>query len=78
MSIMARFDGRVFVPEGPVDLPVGARVEVPAASAMPEASGKTMLMELAELAEQLPTNPDWPEDGAAQIDHYLYGMAKRP
>jgi hypothetical protein len=28
MSIKARFDGSVFVPEGPVNLPVGSVVEI--------------------------------------------------
>ena len=28
MTVNARFDGRVFVPDGPVDLPVGHRVRV--------------------------------------------------
>ena len=28
MTVSARFDGRVFVPDGPVDLPVGRRVQV--------------------------------------------------
>jgi hypothetical protein len=27
-TVKARFDGRVFVPEGPVDLPVGHVVEI--------------------------------------------------
>ncbi len=28
MTVKARFDGRVFIPEGPVDLPIGAVVEI--------------------------------------------------
>ena len=28
MTVNARFDGRVFVPDGPVDLPIGHRVRV--------------------------------------------------
>ena len=27
--------------------------------------------------QNLPTNEDWPADGAGQIDHYLYGTPKR-
>jgi hypothetical protein len=33
MTIGAHFDGRVFVPDGPIDLPVGHRVRVVAESA---------------------------------------------
>jgi hypothetical protein len=28
MTVTAHFDGRVFVPDGPVDLPVGQRVRI--------------------------------------------------
>jgi hypothetical protein len=79
MSIKAQFDGRVFVPEGPVDLPVGSWVEIPAVMV-----GTTSELEepplsgLASIASMYPENPDWPEDGAAQHDHYLRGTPKRP
>ena len=35
------------------------------------------LAALAHALRQLPENPDWPADGAAQHDHYLYGTPKR-
>jgi hypothetical protein len=35
-------------------------------------------MKLVKLLEELPDNPDAPTDGAAQHDHYLYGLPKRP
>jgi len=77
-TIKAQFDGRVFVPEGPVDLPVGSWVEIPAkptdtASELEQSS----LSGLASIATMYPENPDWPEDGAAQHDHYLRGTPKR-
>ena len=33
---------------------------------------------LLEIAYNYPVNPDSPRDGAAQHDHYLYGMPKMP
>lgn len=77
MTVTAHFDGRVFVPDGPVDLPVGRRVRI-----VPEpvdgAADSRPLLALLAAVEQLPANPDWPADGAAQIDHYLYGTPKQP
>lgn len=74
MTVTARFDGRVFVPDGPVDLPVGRKVRV-----VLEPTDETApLAALAAALQQLPANPDWPADGAAQHDHYLYGTPKKP
>ena len=40
MTVSAHFDGRVFVPDGPVDLPVGHRVRVvPESAAGPDLDG---------------------------------------
>jgi hypothetical protein len=76
MTVKVRFDGRVFVPEGPVDLPVGFEVELPL-DPPPAPPSKTPLMRLVELLDQYPDDPDWPADAAAQHDHYLYGTPKR-
>lgn len=35
------------------------------------------LMDLVDVAESAPDDPEWPTDGAAEHDHYLYGTAKR-
>lgn len=78
ITVKARFDGRVFVPEQPVDLPVGHVLEIAIVPPPPEGGAKSPLGELAELIEALPANPDWPADGAAQHDHYLYGTPKVP
>jgi hypothetical protein len=79
MTITARFDGRVFVPEGPVDLPAGRRVQlvVEPAEVTPAVASPPLTGLMAELG-RLPENPDWPADGAAQHDHYLYGTPKQP
>jgi hypothetical protein len=74
MKVRAHFDGRVFVPDGPVDLPVGHPVRVVLEPAQGTPPPLTDL--LADL-QKLPANPDWPTDGAAEHDHHLYGTPKR-
>ena len=77
--LKAHFDGKVLVPDEPADLPRNCVLEVHVKALTPEPDdGKTPLQRLAEALAQFPDNPDWPEDGAAQHDHYLYGTPKRP
>ena len=76
-TIKARFDGRVFVPEGPVDLPVGYELEIPLDGVTGEARPGAGVLELLAQLDQLPVNEEWPADGAAQHDHYLYGLPRR-
>ena len=67
----AHFDGRVIVPDQPVSLPIGEklqlRLEIP--SDQPGQFG-----DLAAFAADLPESP-----GALSVqhDHYLYGTPKR-
>ena len=81
--LKAHYDGRVLVPDEPVDLPMDCALELhvqPVKSAKPPvtlAPGERPLMKLVKALEALPDNPDWPPDGAAQHDHYLYGLPKR-
>lgn len=85
-TLKVRFDGRVLVPEQPVDLPQGRVLKIHVVDDAPTApvtngatSGhKSTLAALADWAEQLPGNPDSPTAGAAQHDYYLYGAPKRP
>jgi hypothetical protein len=76
--VKAHYNGEVFVPESPVNLPVGYRLDIPIPSqpGKPPRSNRAML-ERIEVLDQLPPNPDWPADGAAEHDHYLYGTPKR-
>jgi hypothetical protein len=76
MNLKAHFDGKVLVPDEPVNLPVDCALEVQVKSvdALPTA-GKPLL-KLLELAQKFPV-ADAPADGAAQHDHYLYGLPKR-
>jgi len=77
-TLRAHFDGKVLQFDEPVDLPVNAPLKVDVHFAAPEASTSTPLQDLAGLLNDLPADPDWPADGAAQHDHYLYGTPKRP
>lgn len=69
--ITGHFDGKVIIPDGPVQLPVGEalrlRVEV----------AKTSPGKFADLLEFAADLPDAPTDLAAQHDHYLYGSPKK-
>jgi len=84
-KLKAHFDGKVLVPDEPVDLPVDRDLEIqvnllettPAEQTKSEPRAKP-LEELAHALEQAAPNPEWPPDGAAQHDHYLYGLPKRP
>jgi hypothetical protein len=78
MTVRARFNGRVFVPEGPVDLPVGSVVEIPDPPVATATPGIAPLAKLAEIAQMFPEDDSLPTDLAAQHDHYLYGTPKRP
>jgi hypothetical protein len=79
MIVKARFDGRVFVPDEPVNLAPGQTVSLlvePAPAG--EVPASTPLLHLIDKFDRLPGDPDWPEDAAAQHDHYLYGAPRRP
>jgi predicted DNA-binding antitoxin AbrB/MazE fold protein len=71
------FDGHVFVPRQPVDLPAGYKVTVSVVPTTHDASEKSLL-DLLRLADKFPRDPNAPTDRAAQHDHYLYGTPKRP
>jgi hypothetical protein len=70
-SINAHFDGRVIVPDEPVELPVGQSLRV--YLELPNGSSARF----ADLLQFEADLPDAPSDLAAQHDHYLYGSPKR-
>jgi hypothetical protein len=81
--LKAHFDGKVLIPDEPVNLPVDCALEVsvqpaPMKKQVATPQDEKPLMKLIKALEELPANPDWPSDGAAQHDHYLYGLPKRP
>lgn len=70
-TITAHFDGKVIVPDEPVQLPVGQPLRVQLELAKPS---EPRYSDFLSLAADL---PDAPSDLAAQHDHYLYGSSKR-
>jgi hypothetical protein len=73
-AIKAHFDGKVIVPDEPVELPVGEKLVGTIES---EIESQYPLLKLARILDALPHQEDGPTDGAAQHDHYLYGTPKR-
>jgi hypothetical protein len=76
-TLTAHFDGKVLIPDEPVKLPVNCALTVQV-----EPVGQTPLTDrplqrLVQLAKRFPVT-DGPSDGAAQHDHYLYGLPKKP
>ena len=74
-AIKAHFDGQVLVLDEAVELPVNQPLKVYVEA---NEADEPPLLELARKLSQLPDNPDSPTDAAAQHDHYLYGLPKRP
>ncbi|MDY0170412.1 MAG: hypothetical protein RBS80_27965, partial [Thermoguttaceae bacterium] len=71
-TIAAHFDGRVIVPDEPVQLRAGQPLRVQL-QLVPEPSAAPFA-ELLRFAADL---PDAPTDLSEQHDHYLYGSPKR-
>lgn len=70
-TILAHFDGKVLVPDEPVELPVGQPLRLH----MEPANGNPpRFNDLLRFAADLPNAPT---DMAAEHDHYLYGTPKR-
>lgn len=76
-KLRAYFDGRVLVPEGPVDLPEGRILEIEASELEVQQQPRSALRMLAVIAEKSPAGKELPPDFASQHDHYLYGLPKR-
>jgi len=73
-TLKAHFDGKALIPDEPVDLPLNCALEI---EIKPIQNEGGPLAKLAKELDKLSINPDWPTDGAAQHDHYLYGTPKR-
>jgi hypothetical protein len=76
IAINAHYDGKVIVPDDPVDLPPNqaliVRIETKSLNEPP-----THESALAWLAANASDTTDVPSDLAHQHDHYLYGVPKR-
>ena len=77
VTLNARFDGRVFVPEGPVDMARGTKCRITVQPAEePEEKGLPLVDFALECARKM--KGDYPTDLARNHDHYLHGRPKRP
>jgi hypothetical protein len=77
-TLKAHFDGKVLVPDEPVDLPINRPLELRVESVGKTPAAPAALDRLAALAHSIPTRASDRTDLAAQHDHYLYGTPKRP
>jgi hypothetical protein len=74
--IPAHFDGKVIVPDCPVDLPRNQALILqvePVGATVDGVNGSS----LQWLAEHAMDSPDLPADLSHQHDHYLYGAPKK-
>ncbi len=76
-TLTAHFDGKVLVPDEPVKLPVDCALKVQVEPMAETPANEKPLQRLVEVARRFPVSGG-PPDGAAQHDHYLYGLPKRP
>jgi hypothetical protein len=75
ISIHAHFDGKVIVPDGPVDLPRDQALIVQIEPLGAIGAGTESCLDW--LADHAVDNPGAPTDLAHQHDHYLYGSSKK-
>jgi predicted DNA-binding antitoxin AbrB/MazE fold protein len=88
ITVDAIYENGVLKPAQPLPLQEHAQVSVTVEQAaeqstsasQPVAADMTAAERIAARAAALPVDvvSDWPTDGAAQHDHYLYGTPKRP
>lgn len=76
-TIHAVYENGIFWPIDLIELPDRCEVEI-TVRPQPVRIAQNTLARLAEIGRQFPANPDLPTDLAAQHDHYLYGLPKRP
>lgn len=76
MTVHARYDGKAFIPEEPVELPPGTVVVLTVGVPADGRPRIGVLARLAALAERSPIT-DSPPDWSEQHDHYFHGTPKR-
>jgi hypothetical protein len=73
LAIKGHFDGKVIVPDEPLDLPANQRVVVHIEAVEGKVAGA-----LDWIADHAVDDLAIPADLAHQHDHYLYGTPKKP
>ena len=81
--IRAQFDGKVFVPQEPVSLPEGTKVQIlvePVTSAAKQQASEKLVQSpfsgLLERLDKIEDESELPVDASMHVDHYLYGHSK--
>jgi hypothetical protein len=80
MTIKVHFDGPVFVPDEPVDIPSGAEATVhlnPVESPRTD-PGQKPISVLEWIADNVIEDADLPSDMPRNHDHYAHGAPKKP
>jgi len=75
--LTAHFDGKVLIPNEPVKLPLNFALRMQVEPVRQTTPTDKPLRRWVELAKRYPVT-DGPSDGAAQHDHYLYGLSEKP
>lgn len=84
IAVNGHFDGKVIIPDAPLDLPAGQRVKIRIERVEAPNSDKTAERPyppgkfLSWIVENAVNDPSLPTDAAHQHDHYLYGTPKKP
>jgi hypothetical protein len=73
--VKAHFDGKVIVPDEPVDLPKDQPLVVRIRLSKPVKKRKKSALEW--IAENAVADDSLPPDYSYQLDHYLYGTPKK-
>jgi hypothetical protein len=72
-TLTAHFDGKVLIPDEPVKLPMNCALKMQVEPVKQIPPTDKPLQRLVQVAKRFPM-ADGPSDGAAQHDHYLYGL----
>ena len=81
IRFVAHSDGKVIVPDEPVELPEGKQLQVSIevaeaeADALPDDTRPLWLQKALDLSKKMPKG--LPRDLAEQHDHYIHGTPKR-
>jgi hypothetical protein len=78
MTIKVHFDGKVFVPDEPLDIPRGTEATVTVVPAQAPVSAHPPVSVLDWIAENVIDDPSLPSDMSRNHDHYAHGAPKKP
>jgi hypothetical protein len=77
VAIRGHFDGKVFVPDEPVNVPADRPLILHVEVAVAQEGEATQTPDLFATLDRHAGSVEAPDDWSAQHDHYLYGTPKR-